>query len=155
MSEIVIREAKLAEWNSAMKIAWETFLKYDAPDYTPEGIENFRRFIEDDMLRKKFEAGEYLLFVALDGEDVIGLITLREKNHISLLFVDDKYHKMGIGRKLVERLHDFMRIVSDQAYITVNAAPYAVKFYHKVGFIDKGLQVTTDGITYTPMELMI
>lgn len=155
MGDVIFREAKIEEWDEAMNLAWSTFLKYDAPDYTPEGIENFRRFVQSGTLKNVFLAGDYLLFVAVLDEKIVGIISLREKNHISLLFVDDKYHKMGIGCGLIKALRDFMRNVSDQAYITVNAAPYAEQFYHKVGFIDRGLKITTDGITYTPMELFI
>ena len=39
----------------------------------------------------------------------------------------------------------------DLSEITVNAAPYAVGFYHKIGFIDLEKEKTTDGIRYTPM----
>ena len=35
---------------------------------------------------------------------------------------------------------------------TVNAAPYAVGFYHKIGFEDVAPQLMQDGIRYTPME---
>ena len=39
--------------------------------------------------------------------------------------------------------------------ITVNAAPYAVEFYHKVGFYDTDKEESNDGIRYTPMERVI
>ena len=32
-----------------MKLAWNTFLKFDAPDYSREGIQNFRNFVNDEM----------------------------------------------------------------------------------------------------------
>ncbi len=42
-----------------------------------------------------------------------------------------------------------------QTSVTVNAAPYAVEFYHKVGFEDTDEEQTLAGITYTPMILNI
>ena len=36
--------------------------------------------------------------------------------------------------------------------MTVNAAPYAVEFYHKLQFVDVAPQLSAEGITYTPME---
>lgn len=37
--------------------------------------------------------------------------------------------------------------------ITLNASPYAVPFYHTLGFIDIDDQKEYNGILYTPMEL--
>ena len=31
---------------AAIQLIWAAFLRYEAPDYSPEGIEAFRRFIE-------------------------------------------------------------------------------------------------------------
>ena len=36
--------------------------------------------------------------------------------------------------------------------MTVNAAPYALGFYHKLGFQDTGMEETNDGIRFTPMK---
>ena len=45
--DIRIREAGGSDWDQAMLLAYQTFLQFDAPDYTAEGIENFRRFVSD------------------------------------------------------------------------------------------------------------
>ena len=42
-----IRDIKQAEMQEALKLVWETFLEYEAPDYTEEGIAEFKRCIED------------------------------------------------------------------------------------------------------------
>ena len=39
--------------------------------------------------------------------------------------------------------------------VTVNAAPYGIGFYHKLGFQDTGLEMQQDGIRYTPMEFVL
>ena len=39
--------------------------------------------------------------------------------------------------------------------LTVNASPYAVGFYHKMGFTDLRGETEADGIRFTPMELRI
>ena len=65
-SKIVVRCAYNSDWDGAMKLAWDTFVRFDAPDYTQEGIRNFKNFVNDEMLRKMFLAGYYQLFVAVD-----------------------------------------------------------------------------------------
>lgn len=151
---IIIRPARREEWDDAMALAWRTFMKFEAEDYTDKGIKNFQDFITDPMLHRMFDMGAYRLFVAYDNDKIVGMISLRNDTHISLLFVDEKYHKMGIGRMLMNYLCQY---VVEEGYnlVTVNAAPYAVEFYHRVGFIDAGKEEFSDGIIYTPMKRII
>ena len=46
------------DWEPAMKLAWETFLVFEAEEYTEEGIESFRDFISDQWLKKMFINGQ-------------------------------------------------------------------------------------------------
>ena len=39
--------------------------------------------------------------------------------------------------------------------VTVNASPYGVAFYHKLGFRDTGLEMQQSGIRFTPMEFLM
>lgn len=148
-----IRMARESDWEEAMELAWRTFLRYEAGDYKPEGIESFRDFISDQWLKKMFLKGEYTMILALDGERIIGLITLRNRCHISLLFVDGGYHRQGVGSSLVSALETWLIKERDVHYMTVNAAPYALGFYHKIGFWDLTDQQEKEGILYTPMKM--
>lgn len=154
MGGIIYRPAETEDWKEAMQLAWRTFNKFEAPEYTKEGIDNFRDFVFDEKLKEMFENGYYKVYVALDNDKIVGMISLRDVNHISLLFVDENYHRRGIGSKLVQVLQDDLFRETGQMMLTVNAAPYAEAFYHRVGFINRGLRTITDGITYTPMELL-
>ena len=93
--------------------------------------------------------------VALDGDRIIGIISLRNNNHISLLFVEENYHKKGIGTKLIQELAKYLTTEEGITRMTVNAAPYAIGFYHKIGFADTDTEQENDGIRYTPMEYYI
>ena len=174
-----IRPAKHDEWESAMALAWRTFLHFEASDYTPQGVDSFLDFISDTTLNRMFIMGNYQLFVAVENEPkkyvgryggkdflkdaqnggtqmeveekIVGLISLREVNHISLLFVDEKYHKQGIGRALMNYVADYLYEEKGKIFCTVNAAPYAVEFYKKVGFHAVKQEESKDGIRYTPM----
>ena len=150
-----VRSAYRNEWQEAMALAWKTFLRFEADVYTPEGVKNFENFITDSTLHRMFVVGTYQLFVALDQNKVIGMITLRDTAHISLLFVDEAYHRRGIGRALVKYLTDYLLTEMGVYRVTVNASPYGVEFYHKMGFRDLGPEETRDGIIYTPMEFIL
>ena len=149
---IVVRPAYREEWDDAMALAWRTFMRYEANDYTAEGIESFQDFITDSVLHRMFVMGAYQLFGAYDNGKMVGMISLRDETHISLLFVDEKYHKLGIGRRLIEYLSAYVLQEEGHRHIPVNAAPYAVGFYHRVGFVDTDVEQVNDGIRYTPMR---
>ena len=110
--EIVIRKAVMADWEETMAMTWRTFLKFEAKDYGMEGVDSFRNFISDPLLRRMFLLGTYHMFVATYHEKIVGMVSLRNENHISLLFVDEMYHKRGIGRRLIDTIGEFSRPVS-------------------------------------------
>lgn len=162
-----IRPAKQDEWESAMALAWRTFLRFEASDYTPQGVDSFLDFISDTTLNRMFIMGNYKLFVAVEKqqkaadpaarkrmaeeEKIVGLISLREVNHISLLFVDEKYHRQGIGRALLHYAAMYLHEEKGKIFCTVNAAPYAVEFYKKIGFHAVKPEESKDGIRFTSM----
>ncbi|MBE5852697.1 MAG: GNAT family N-acetyltransferase [Lachnospiraceae bacterium] len=135
-----------------MELAWKTFLKFEAAEYGEEGTKHFRDFLSDKMLRRMFIIGEYPVYIALDRDKCIGVISLRNKKHISLLFVDEAYHKCGIATALMNEMKKYVIEEHAGCALTVNAAPYAIGFYHKIGFQDVAPQLMQDGIRYTPME---
>lgn len=150
--DYVIRWAKREEWPETMDMVWKTFLEYDSGDCSPEGIERFRSFITDERLEQAFAEGKYQLLLALDGDRVIGVGSLRAINHLSLLFVDGAYHHKGIGRALIEALCDYLKNELGERYVSLQASPYAVGFYKKLGFIQIKTLSDTPGIPVVPME---
>lgn len=153
--KVVIRKATEDDWESAMELAFHVFLKFEAEEYGPEGIRNFAQFVTDEDLKKMFLVGEYLMFVAEADGKLVGLISLRSGNHLSLLFVDENYHRRGIGTRLVQYLQEYMLKNTKHQKLTVFASPYGVPFYHKTGFVDIGKATRKDGIIYTPMEVFL
>ncbi|MCR5847149.1 MAG: GNAT family N-acetyltransferase [Lachnospiraceae bacterium] len=134
-----------------MALAWRTFKKFVADDYSEVGVKEFYDFISDNNIYKMFLIGEYKLWVAeLDGE-IVGMISVRTKRHISLLFVDEKHHRLGIGRDLIYTASEYM-IENGETFATVNASPYGVNFYHAVGFKDTGDEYIDSGMRVTPMR---
>ncbi len=150
-----IRSAYRDEWQDAMALAWKTFLRFEADIYSPEGVRNFQNFITDSTLYRMFVMGAYQMFVALDRNKIVGMITLRNSTHISLLFVDEAYHRRGIGRALMKYLTEYLLSEVGVSHVTVNSSPYGVEFYHKLGFKDVRPEEKRDGIIYTPMEFIL
>ena len=143
------------EWEDAIGLVWKTFLEFEGDVYPPEGVRNFVDFITDSALKRMFVMGSYQMMGAYLGNKIVGIISLRNKTHISLLFVDKYYHKRGIGRALIVSLSKYVKAEIGQNRITVNASPYGVDFYHRLGFQDIEPEKQQDGIIFTPMFLNI
>lgn len=149
------RAAHADEWQDAMGLAWRVFLKFVAPGYGERGVNSFRDFVTDNELYHMFLTGSYHLFGAFDAGRLIGMITLRSGHHISLLFVDEKYQQRGVGAALVDIVGQFAGRKPGEGRLTVNAAPDAVGFYHRVGFLDTDTEQLADGIRYVPMQFFL
>ena len=146
-----VRWARESEWTPAMRMIWRTFLEYDGKDYTEEGIRNFFEFITDDDLYVSFLKGEYQMMVALAEGKVIGAGSVRNRNHLSLLFVDGDYQHMGVGSAILIGLCDYLQREVGERYISLKAAPYAVDFYKKLGFYVVRPEEEYAGIRVTSM----
>ncbi len=147
-----VRWARESEWSPAMKLVWKTFLQYEGKDYTQEGIRHFFDFITNGDLYVSFLKGEYQMMVALMDRKIIGVGTLRGGNYLSLLFVDERYHHMGVGSAILGRLCDYLKTEAGQQYISLQAAPYAVDFYKKQGFLQIQPEMEFAGIRVTTMK---
>ncbi len=150
-----IRFIDSEEWEEAMGLVWKVFLEFEGEEYSGEGIQSFEDFITSTSLKRMFLLGAYQVMGAYDDGKLVGIISLRNESHISLLFVNRYYHKRGIGRALVLALAAYARTEMGQKKLTVNASPYGVGFYHRLGFWDLGPKREQDGIIFTPMELDI
>lgn len=144
MDFITIRKLAEYEKNTAMQLSWDVFVEFDNTDCREEGLKSFRSFIDDNEMVDKLD-----VYGAFDADKLIGIIATRDTGgHISLFFVNKKFHCHGVGRSLFNSVLEN----SNAKEITVNSSRYAVEFYHKLGFTDVDKEQLTDGIRYTPMK---
>ena len=141
-----IKQLQPFEIDEAVTLIWEVFLQFEAPDYSDEGIQSFKEFIEDKEILMTLE-----FFGAYEQDELKGVIATNEnRKHICCFFVKAKYHRQGIGRKLWEYVLNH----SEKNVFTVNSSPYAVPIYHKLGFVDTNTEQLADGMRYTPMKFI-
>ncbi|WP_251208902.1 GNAT family N-acetyltransferase [Acetatifactor aquisgranensis] len=147
-----VRWAKKEEWVPAVEMIWRTFLQYEGKEYPREGVEHFFDFITGFGLYESFLEGKYRLMVAVDDDRIIGAGTVRDKNHLSLLFVDAAYHYRGVGSSILKKLCDYLKNEAGERYMSLEAASAAVNFYRKQGFRAVRPEMEISGIRLTPME---
>ena len=150
-----IRAVTDDEWPEAMGLAWHVFLIFEAADYSEEGITNFYRFVTDRILYRMFKAGQYQLFGYYIEDKLVGIISLRNSNHISLLFVDENHQYKGVARSLLKFVNNYLLTEVGMQEVSVDSSPYAVDFYHHMGFVDMDKEITQNGIRYTPMKFFL
>ena len=138
-----IRKIKDEEMPMALDLTWRTFLEFEAPDYTEEGIEEFRKSIYDE---EWLSARDF--WGAFDGNKLLGLIATKNYNHIALFFVDGKYHKQGIGRNLFNKICE----LNETGFYTVNSSPYARGVYEHLGFEYTDSEQCVNGLRFYPMK---
>lgn len=129
----------------ALQLALEVFMQFEAPDYPDHGIASFRNALHDpDYL------SQLTYYVHTDYGRVVGMLATRcQGSHIALFFVDSRYHRHGIGRRLFEQALSHCPTQT----MTVFSSPYAIPVYTALGFVPTGDTQTDDGISYTPMQI--
>lgn len=151
--EFAIRRLTAQDIPGAMELAWDTFMRFEAPDYGPEGVEAFRRtVIENEEFLEKCRSGENRMWGAFDGDLLIGLNAMRGESHICLVFTHHAYHRKGIATALFQQvLADIRKENPDLKRITLNSSPYGLPFYLHMGLYPTDYEKTIDGIRFTPM----
>lgn len=151
--EYEMRRLTAQDLPAALALAWDTFMRFEAPDYGPEGVETFRRtLIENEEFLEKCRSGENRMWGAFDGELLIGLNGMRGESHICLVFTHHAYHRKGIATALFHRvLVDIRKENPSLKKITLNSSPYGLPFYLHMGLYPTDQEKTIDGIRFTPM----
>ncbi len=134
---------------SAMMIA--AFDEFIAPDYGPDGIAEFHDFAAPEAIVGRM-AEDHFVRVAIAGSAPVGMIEIRDNNHVALLFVDKAYQHHGVATSLLElALADARAANPDLARVTVNSSRFGVPAYEKLGFRQTGAERTVNGIVFIPM----
>ncbi len=151
--QYIIDELKDGELERALALVRRVFMEYEAPDYSDEGARAFGRFIEPGSIKGAMAEGDLKLWVCRDADEIVGVIAARPVCHVSLLFVDGRYHRRGRARRLLDTARAwFMRHAGADAVMTVNSSPYAAEAYRSMGFADTDAERTINGIRFIPMS---
>ena len=140
----------------AVELIAAVFDQFEAPEYPPEGIAEFLSYIREDQYRERMASGNHIELVAKIQGEIVGVIEVRNWDHICLLFVAPEYHQQGLGKELFSKAIDQCRESNETlAEITVNSSPYAELIYQKLGFEKVDEEQVVNGIRFIPMVLKI
>ena len=158
MENIVIRKITSNEVQSAMRLALEVFMQFEAPDYPPSGVETFKRdIVENPEYLEKARQGICPVYGAFDGNNIVALMGMRSnRTHINLVFTKKEYHRRGIARAIFQYLlKDVLEENPSLEALTLNSSPYGLPFYLSIGFVALSDEQEMNGIRFTPMKYTI
>ena len=147
----MIRLLKENEYEAAKALVGRVFDAYVAPEYPPEGVESFYQFLHAIGTPSEDGGMPLQLFGHFLRNTLTGVVAVRDCTHISLLYVAPEYHRQGIGRALFQAVRQDA-VAAGAQYMTVNASPYGVPVYRRLGFVEAGPEEERDGIRFTPMR---
>jgi len=103
---------------------------------------------------RSFLAQGYVYHVAEADGELAGFIALRERSHVYSLYVDKRWHRRGIARRLWETARDAALGPGHPGFFTVNSSNHALPFYAALGFVATApTQVSI--VRYNPMRLVL
>ncbi|MCH5349216.1 MAG: GNAT family N-acetyltransferase [Oscillospiraceae bacterium] len=144
----------MEEINKARRLAEEVFMQFEAPTFIQRGVDSFLDFLWGKRVQEMIDEGSMKIWCCYSDDQLVGMLALREREHISLAFVKGDFHRQGIGRMLYAEAKKYALAMGTKR-ITVNASDYGLPFYKAMGFRETDMQLTADGIIYTPMEVKI
>ncbi|GLC24214.1 GNAT family N-acetyltransferase [Roseisolibacter agri] len=143
------RAMRAEETDAAAALAQRVYDAAIAPHESPEGRASYARYASPEAMRAR--AANHAVTVAEEDDGaLVGVLEVRDGTHVSMLFVDPRCQRAGVGRALLG--HAFGAPEAWPA-LTVNSTPGAVDAYERLGFVAEapGEVVERNGIRFVPM----
>jgi GNAT superfamily N-acetyltransferase len=149
---LIVEKLDEKEVNLFSNIVNNVFNEFVGKDYSEEGNKSFKEYIKPQNIIERLNNKDNYFFIAKYNNEIIGMLEIRNNDHIALFFVRKEFHNKGVGKIL---LNNYITIIRQENTgintITVNSSIYAEKIYSKLGFIRTDEIKEKDGIKYIPM----
>ena len=154
-SQFAVRNMEPGEEEAVCALVRQIFTEFVAPHYEDEGIREFLRYLDPQLMAERMQSDHYVLLAEKDVK-LAGAIEIRDFGHISLLFVIRDCQRHGIARQLIaETLKIGRRAKPNLSWVSVHASPNSVMAYEALGFRAEGPEKEEHGIRYIPMRRVV
>ena len=142
-----IRKAKLSDAKNLSRLAM-SLGRFYSDDHSSEISPFFSKKITVESFKSYLmDKNAYEHYVYEENEMIIGYFALLNATHFLYLFVDEKHHKKGVAKALIE----YALKGKEYKSYSVNSSIYAVPFYEKLGFQSSAWVQKHHGMVYQPM----
>lgn len=153
MKEVTIGAMKAGEEPLVCHLVEEVFFECVAPDFEEEGCKFFMEYARPDGMAERAE-NHFVLIAEREGhQGMVGMIEVRNFNHISLFFVRKDCQKSGVGKELFRSAMRRCRSENkDFTGMTVHSSPGAVSAYQTLGFEQRAPENVINGMRFISMK---
>lgn len=149
-----IRQAVVGDAGSISRLICGLSEKYITGTLPVEGKRALLLSMSPEAIKEYLQSGySYHVFEA-DGR-LVGVVGVRDNNHLYHLFVADGYQRKGVASRLWKVAKSACVEQTGSGVFTVNSSMNAVGLYKKFGFVAVSEQVEKSGVVFVPMELTV
>jgi GNAT superfamily N-acetyltransferase len=154
---IEIRPFGAGDAEAVSALVRQVFDEHVAPSFEPEGIAEMHRHVSPGAIAERarthqtFVAWQQVPGTAAEGARAVGVVEVRNAEHVSMLFVRTSHMGLGIATALIARAEEVCR-VAGRPTMTVNSSLNAQSFYKRMGFVPSAEPQMTHGFAFMPME---
>ena len=146
-----IRPSTAADLRDCARLLRASAIEFIVHASPVESACTFLRENDEAGLRGYLAAG-HVYHVALDATDIAGFIAIRDNSHVFHLFVDKRWHRQGLARRLWHSARDAAVERGGSGVFTVNASNHAVPAYEAFGFERTAPTQCVKGLYFNPMR---
>lgn len=151
--KIRIQKFKKEQARKVSKLVTNSFNEFVAPSFSKKGRKKWLLHINPAAFIERSKSGKREYYIALHNNRIIGIIGITKNYRIPLLFVDKKFHRKGVAKRLINKV-ELMFIKKGLKIIKINSSLYAVKFYEKTGY-KKSRGIIKKDMVFQPMKKIL
>ena len=102
MDQMEIRPLDPGEEATASQLVVRVFNRFVAPQFPPEGREEFLSYATPEALAQRLAEGN-LMLAAWNGARLAAFVEIREPAHSALFFTEGDSQGQGLGKRLLRR----------------------------------------------------
>jgi len=148
--KITINKFKKSDSKEVSDFIIKIFKEFDAKGLSMEAIEFFSELYKKENIEKKWTKDHVIIIRS--NKSIMGVGRAKKDGWITHCYVDKNYMGKGIGSILMKKLELWIRNVMKKDKILLNSSPFALQFYKKLGYTEKGKKKMYHGI---PLHQMI
>lgn len=153
-SVIVFRAAQLADAESISRLLYYLSEKFIIIEFSDQGKAALLKTLSADAIYKNIKNNFRYHVAELDG-DIIGVIAMKENQHLYHLFVAESQQGKGVAKSLWHTAKKACLEAEEINQIFVNSSLNAVSFYEQLGFKKQSARQNVNGICFVPMKYVV
>lgn len=147
-SKFTIRQATRADARKISALLCPLVKKYVTYEFNQHAEQTLLNSMNPEAIAGYLEKGfQYFIAEANNRPEIIGVLGIKDLNHLYHLFVAESYHQQGIAKSLWAHYLELAK----PTRVTVNSSHYALDVYLKIGFKVSGKAEVKQGISSIPM----